>query len=78
MAAIVGLLVWGLVVESLLGALIPAAAKWFPFSGATGAFSPQTGSDHHLLARPEAALLMAAYVAMAWFAAIWFERRRDV
>jgi ABC-type transport system involved in multi-copper enzyme maturation permease subunit len=77
-AAIVGLLVWVLVVESLLGALIPATAKWFPFSGAAGAFSPQTQSGHHLLARPEAALLMAAYVAAAWFAAIWFERRRDV
>ena len=40
-AAIVGLLVWVLVVENIVSALIPATAKWFPFSGAASAFSSQ-------------------------------------
>ncbi len=75
-AAIVGLLVWVLVVESIVGGLFPAVAKWFPFSGAAGAFSSE-GTDR-LFRRPEAALLMAAYLVAGWAAAVWFERRRDV
>jgi ABC-2 type transport system permease protein len=76
--AIVGLLVWALVVESIVGGLVPATAKWFPFSGAGGAFSFDTQATGNLFARPQAAVLMAAYVAAAWALAVWFERRRDV
>ena len=75
-AAIVGLLVWVLVVESIVSALIPVTAKWFPFSGAAGAFSSQ--ASDRLFGRPEAGLLMAAYVVLGWAAAVWFERHRDV
>ncbi len=75
-AAIVGLLVWVLVVESLASGLIPVTAKWFPFGGAAGAFSSQ--ASDRLFRRPEAAVLMAAYVVAGWAAAVWFERRRDV
>ncbi len=75
-AAIVGLLVWVLVVESILSSLIPVTAKWLPFSGAAGAFSSQ--ASDRLFARPEAGLLMAAYVVLGWAAAVWFERHRDV
>lgn len=75
-AGIVGLLVWVLVVESIVSSLIPVTAKWFPFSGAAGAFSSQ--ASDRLFARPEAGLLMAAYVVLGWAAAVWFERRRDV
>ncbi len=75
-AAIVGLLVWVLAVENIVSGLIPATAKWFPFNGAAGAFSSQ--ASDRLFARPEAALLMAAYVVLGWAAAVWFERHRDV
>ena len=75
-AAIVGLLVWVLVVESIVSSLIPVTAKWLPFSGAAGAFSSQ--ASDRLFARPAAGLLMAAYVVLGWAAAVWFERRRDV
>ena len=75
-AAIVGLLVWVLVVESVVSGLIPVTAKWFPFGGAAGAFSSQ--ASDRLFGRPEAGLLMAAYVVLGWAAAVWFERRRDV
>ncbi len=75
-AAIVGLLVWVLVVESIVSGLIPVTAKWFPFSGAAGAFSSQ--ASDRLFGRPEAAVLMAAYVVAGWAVAVWFERHRDV
>ncbi len=75
-AAIVGLLVWVLVVESILSSLLSVTAKWLPFSGAAGAFSSQ--ASDRLFDRPEAGLLMAAYVVLGWAAAVWFERRRDV
>jgi ABC-2 type transport system permease protein len=75
-AAIVGLLVWVLVVESIVSGLVPVTAKWFPFSGAGGAFDSQASSN--LFARPQAAVLMAAYVVAAWAIAVWYERRRDV
>jgi ABC-2 type transport system permease protein len=76
-AAIVGILVWTLVVENLVSALIPVTAKWFP-GGAAGAFTSQGAASDNLLPRPWAGLLMAAYVAVAWIVAVWFERRRDV
>ena len=75
-AAIVGLLVWVLVVESIVSGLIPVTAKWLPFSGAAGAFSSQ--ASDRLFGRPGAGLLMAAYVVLGWAAAAWFERHRDV
>lgn len=75
-AAIVGLLVWVLVVESIVSSLIPVTAKWFPFGGAAGAYSSQ--ASDRLFGRPEAGLLMAAYIVLGWAAAVWFERHRDV
>ena len=75
-AAVVGLLVWVTAVEPIVSALIPVTAKWFPFAGAAGAFSPQ--ASDRLFDRPAAAGLMAVYVILAWAAAVWFERRRDV
>ncbi len=76
LAAIIGLLVWVLVVEPLVQALLPAWIRWFPFNGAANAFS--SGATADLLPRPEAAVVMAVYVIAAWTAAAWFERRRDV
>lgn len=75
-AAIVGLLVWVTAVEPIVSALIPVTAKWFPFSGAAGAFSEET--THRLFGRPAAGALMAVYVILAWAVAVWLERRRDV
>jgi ABC-type transport system involved in multi-copper enzyme maturation permease subunit len=75
-AAIVGLLVWVLVVESIVSSLIPVTARWLPFSGAAGAFSSQ--ASDRLFGRPAAGSLMAAYVVLGWAAAVWFERHRDV
>ena len=75
-AAVVGLLVWVLAVENIVSGLIPVTAKWFPFNGAAGAFSSQ--ASDRLFARPEAALLMAAYIVVGWTLAVSFERRRDV
>jgi ABC-2 type transport system permease protein len=75
-AAIIGLLVWVLVVESLVQGLLPGWIKWFPFSGVANSFSSQTTRE--LLGRPEAAAMMVAYVAVGWIAAAWLEARRDV
>ena len=62
------LLVWVTVVENLVSSLIPGTAKWFPFNGAAGSFSSQ--ASDRLFARPEAGLLMAAYVVLGWAAAV--------
>ena len=37
--AILGVLGWTLVVESLVGAILPATVKWFPFSGLTNSLT---------------------------------------
>jgi ABC-2 type transport system permease protein len=74
-AAIVGLLVFQLIAEPLVGVLLPSVARWLPFSGAAAAFS---SSRSELFSRPQAAVLMLAYVVAWWGFAAWLERRRDV
>ena len=49
--AILGVLGWTLVVESLVGAILPATVKWFPFSGLTNSLT-QSGVDLPLRPRP--------------------------
>jgi hypothetical protein len=75
LVAILGVLGWVLVVEPLLGALLPSFLKWLPFAGVQAAFG---APDDRFLGQPAAAALMAAYVIGAWAVALWFERRRDV
>jgi hypothetical protein len=76
LVAILALLAWTLIVEPLVQGLLPSLLKWFPFGGAAAAF----GSDGTvpLLAKPQAAVLLVAYVLGVFWAAAWLERRRDV
>lgn len=73
--AVLGVLGWALVVESLLGAIVPASVRWFPFTGLTNALT-QTGTD--LLSPAAAALTMAAYLAAALALGIAITMARDV
>ena len=75
LVAILGLLGWVFVAEPLATVLVPALKRWAPFTGVQGAF----GAPDALLFGPAAAAgLMVLYVASAWYAAVWLERRRDV
>ncbi len=75
LVAIVGVLGWVLVVEPLVGALLPSVLRWLPFSGVQASFG---APDPRLLDRPAAAGLMIAYALIAWAIGVWLERRRDV
>ncbi|MGZ8578795.1 MAG: hypothetical protein ACXWWX_04610 [Actinomycetota bacterium] len=75
LVAILGVLGWVLVVEPLVGALVPSTLRWLPFSGVQASFG---APDPRLLGRPAAAGLMVVYSLTAWAIAVWLERRRDV
>lgn len=75
LVAILGVLGWVLVVEPLVGALLPSTVRWLPFTGIQAAFG---APDERLLDRPAAGGLMVVYVLAAWGVAVWLERRRDV
>ncbi|MDH5312850.1 MAG: hypothetical protein OEW66_03275 [Actinomycetota bacterium] len=73
--AILGVLGWALVIESLVGAILPGTVRWFPFSGLTNALS-QPGGD--LLSAPAAGLMMAVYLGVAVALGIAVTLSRDV
>ena len=74
--AILAVLGWALVVESVVGAILPGAVKWLPFSGLAAALS-QTGTVE-LFSPLVSALLMALYLAIALAAGIAVTMTRDV
>ncbi len=75
LVAILGVLGWVLVIEPLVGALVPSTVRWLPFAGVQASFGvPESG----LLGRPAAGALMVAYAVVAWSVGAWLERRRDV
>ena len=73
--AILAVLGWALVVEGVVGAIVPATVRWFPFSGLTGSLT-QTGGD--LFAPLTAGVLMIGYVGVAVAIGVAFTLRRDV
>jgi len=75
LVAILGLLGWVFLAEPLASALVPSIKKWAPFTGVQGAFGPP---DQLVFGRAVAAIVMVLYVASAWYAAVWLERRRDI
>lgn len=74
--AILGVLGWALVVESVIGAIVPAAVKWLPFSGLTTALT-QTGTVE-LFSPLVSGLLMGLYLAIALAVGIAVTKTRDV
>jgi hypothetical protein len=73
--AIVGVLGWAVVVESLVGALVPDAVKWLPFTGLTSSLTQATPDQ---FSPPVAGLLMALYLAFAIVIGVGVTMRRDV
>jgi ABC-2 type transport system permease protein len=73
--AVLGVLGWALVVESLVGAIVPGSVRWFPFSGLTNALT-QTGTD--LFPPAVAGLVMIGYLALALAVGIAITLARDV
>jgi hypothetical protein len=76
LVAILGLLGWIFIVEPIVQGLLPSLLKWFPFTGVAGAFG--VSDQAVLLPKPQAAVLLVAYVVGAFWAAAWLEGRRDV
>lgn len=74
--AILGVLGWSLVVESLVGAIVPATVKWFPFTGLTNALT-QTGTAD-LFSPGVAGLLMGLYLGVGLGVGIGVTMTRDV
>lgn len=75
LVSILGLLGWGLVVEPLIGGLLPSWKKWLPFSGAQAALAQQ---EPGLLRPLPGGLLLLGYVALAVALGVALTRRRDV
>ena len=73
--AILAVLGWALVVEGLVGAIVPGAVKWFPFAGIESAL---TQTDGDLLSPPVAGLLMAVYLSAATAIGLAVTLRRDI
>ena len=76
LVAILGVLGWALVVESLIGAVVPASVKWFPFTGLTNGLAQAGAGD--LFSPAISALLMAAYLGLGLAVGIAVTRGRDV
>jgi hypothetical protein len=74
--AILGVLGWALVVESVIGAILPGAVRWLPFTGLTTALT-QTGTVE-LFSPIVSGLLMALYLAVALAAGTVVTKSRDV
>jgi hypothetical protein len=70
------LLAWALVVEPAIGGLVPAAAKWLPFTGLTGSIMEIGGPD--LFSPPIAGLVMLLYLALAVAVGVAVTMTRDV
>lgn len=79
-AAIVGTLVWFLIVEQTVVGLFPAVGKWTPSGAVTsvGIALQDVEADAQLLAPAAAATLMAAYAVAAVAAGTALVVRRDV
>ena len=73
--AILGVLGWGLVVESLISAIVPGAIRWLPFTGLPTAL---TQSTPDLFSPAVAGLLMALYLSIASAVGIAVTVARDV
>jgi ABC-2 type transport system permease protein len=73
--AIVGLLVWMLVAEHILFALVPSVGRWFPNSASEALSGDRTD---HLLEPVAGGLVFAAYAAVAAAAGALVTERRDV
>ncbi|CAN5722404.1 ABC transporter permease [soil metagenome] len=73
--AILAVLGWALVVEGLVGAIVPGAVKWFPFAGLESAL---TQTDGDLLSPPVAGLLMAVYLSAVTAIGLAVTLRRDI
>ena len=76
-AAIVGSLIYLLVVEDLIGALLPGVAKFLPSNAADSAVG-MWASDANLLAPALGALLLAAWVAVFVVAGASRLQHRDI
>ncbi len=77
LAAILVALGWVLVVESLISAILPWAARWLPYSGGLGAIAGG-GAPGDLLAPWAGGLLLLGYVVAFGAVGIWIVERRDV
>jgi ABC-2 type transport system permease protein len=75
LVAILALLGWGLVVEQIIGGLLPDYRKWLPFIGAQASLSRQ---DPTLLSPLPGGLLLIAYVVVAVIAGVLVTRQRDI
>jgi hypothetical protein len=73
--AILGLLAWLFVVESILWGFFPSTLKWLPFAGVQASWGTGSGL---LLGTAAGGALMLAYVLVATGAGIASERARDV
>jgi hypothetical protein len=76
LVAILGVLGWALVVESVVSAILPRAVKWLPFTGLTTALT-ETGTVD-LFSPLVSGLLMALYLAIALAVGIVVTMVRDV
>lgn len=78
--AIIGLIVWFLIVESTLFALVPDVAKFAPLNGAPGGILDVSfdGGDTTLLAPGIAALVMLGWVTAMFAAGAALIRGRDL
>lgn len=75
LVAILGLLAWLLLVEQLIGGLLPHWRKWLPFIGAQASLSRQ---DPTLFAPLAGGLLLTGYVVLAVVVGVAFTRPRDI
>jgi ABC-2 type transport system permease protein len=73
--AIIGVLGWSLVVEPLIGGLVPDALRWLPFSGVGSSLDQQTPD---LFGPAVGAALMVVYLGAAVAIGLAFTLRRDV
>lgn len=70
--AIVTVLVWLFVVESLLGGLVPSIAKWTPFAAGTAMTVPSAQMSATM-----ASAVAVGYAVLATVAGVWLAEHRD-
>jgi len=80
--AIVGVLIYGFILEDLIG-LIPKVSDVLPKYGLGGVSNSLAGvgdaiTDEEMLSQPVAGLLLALYVVIIWAIGLVVMRRRDV
>jgi ABC-2 type transport system permease protein len=75
--AVVAVIAWRIVIEPLVGALLPAVAPYLPFSGVEGSIAP-VDPTLDLFGPWTAAALAAVYVATATAVGVALTERRDV